>query len=178
MMRAEIILFDGFADLDAFVPSEILRRATAAGADVSVDYVTVDGASSALSTFDLTVATPHTLGAPSPQPSPRRTRAARSLPPSARARCWRARRASCVDDTPPPTAAPSPTCARRAPRSSPRVWWTMATSSRQAASPLASSLRSGWSSVSSAPRWRWRSRANWNMSAGEPSGDGNSSAGG
>ncbi len=63
MMRAEIILFDGFADLDAFVPSEILRRAAAAGADLSVDYVTVDGAATVLSTYNLTAATV-TLGVP------------------------------------------------------------------------------------------------------------------
>lgn len=62
-MRAEIILFDGFDDLDAFGPNEVLRRVIAAGGDLSLDFVTVDGATSVLSVYGLTVAT-RPIGAP------------------------------------------------------------------------------------------------------------------
>lgn len=62
-MRAEIILFDGFDDLDAFGPNEVLRRVIAAGGDLSLDFVTVDGATSVQSVYGLTVAT-RPIGAP------------------------------------------------------------------------------------------------------------------
>lgn len=63
-MRAEIILYDGFDDLDAFAPHETLQRAARAGADLSVAFVTVEGAASVTSAYGVTVATPHTLGQP------------------------------------------------------------------------------------------------------------------
>lgn len=63
-MRAEIILYDGFDDLDAFAPYEVLRRAVVGGANLSVDYVTVEGAASVTSAYGVTLATPHALGQP------------------------------------------------------------------------------------------------------------------
>lgn len=63
-MRAEIILFDGFDDLDAFAPNEVLRRAAMAGADLMVDYVTAGGAPEVTSAYGVTVRTPRTLGEP------------------------------------------------------------------------------------------------------------------
>ncbi|HET9111408.1 MAG TPA: DJ-1/PfpI family protein [Ktedonobacterales bacterium] len=63
-MRAEIILYDGFDDLDAFAPYEVLRRAVAMGADLTVDYVTVDGAESVTSAYGVTLRTPARLGQP------------------------------------------------------------------------------------------------------------------
>jgi putative intracellular protease/amidase len=35
-MRIEIVLFDGFDELDALAPLEVLRRAVKAGADMQV----------------------------------------------------------------------------------------------------------------------------------------------
>ena len=63
-MRVEIILYDGFDDLDAFAPYEVLRRAAASGADLTVDYVTVDGAESVTSAYGVTLRTPARLGQP------------------------------------------------------------------------------------------------------------------
>ncbi|HZC07905.1 MAG TPA: DJ-1/PfpI family protein [Ktedonobacterales bacterium] len=64
-MRAEIILYDGFDDLDAFAPNEVLRRAVAAGADLAVDYVTaVDGSETVTSAYGVTLRTPLRLGQP------------------------------------------------------------------------------------------------------------------
>jgi transcriptional regulator GlxA family with amidase domain len=63
-MRAEIILYDGFDDLDAFAPHEVLRRAAAVVADFSVDLVTVDGAESITSAYSVTLRTPQRLGQP------------------------------------------------------------------------------------------------------------------
>lgn len=63
-MRAEIILYDGFDDLDAFAPYEVLRRAAMAGADLSVDYVTLDGSASVTSAYGVTLAPPRALGQP------------------------------------------------------------------------------------------------------------------
>ena len=63
-MRAEIILYDGFDDLDAFAPYEVLRRAAAAGADLAVDYVTVDGSESVTSAYGVALQTPTRLGQP------------------------------------------------------------------------------------------------------------------
>jgi transcriptional regulator GlxA family with amidase domain len=63
-MRAEIILYDGFDDLDAFAPNEVLRRAAAAGADLTVDYVTVDGAAVVTSAYGVALQTPTRLGQP------------------------------------------------------------------------------------------------------------------
>jgi transcriptional regulator GlxA family with amidase domain len=63
-MRAEIILFDGFDDLDAIAPNEVLQRAAALGADLSVDFVTVNGAAEARSAYGVTLRTPRALGQP------------------------------------------------------------------------------------------------------------------
>lgn len=63
-MRAEIILYDGFDDLDACAPHEILQRAAAATADFSVDFVTVDGAQSVTSAYGVALGTPQRLGQP------------------------------------------------------------------------------------------------------------------
>jgi len=43
-MRVAIILFDGFDELDAIGPFEILRAAAAAGADLQVELLTLEGA--------------------------------------------------------------------------------------------------------------------------------------
>src|SRR6185437_4211153 len=63
-MRAEIILYDGFDDLDAFAPNEVLRRAAAAGADLKVDYVAVDGAAVVTSAYGAALQAPARLGRP------------------------------------------------------------------------------------------------------------------
>jgi transcriptional regulator GlxA family with amidase domain len=63
-MRAEIILFDGFDDLDALAPNEVLRRAMHGGADLTMDFVTADGAPEITSTYGITVRTPLPLGEP------------------------------------------------------------------------------------------------------------------
>ena len=63
-MRAEIIIFDGFDDMDALAPNEVLRRAAALGADLTVDFVTVDSAAEVTSAYGVSMRTPLTLGAP------------------------------------------------------------------------------------------------------------------
>jgi transcriptional regulator GlxA family with amidase domain len=63
-MRAEIIIFDGFDDMDGLAPNEVLRRAVALGADLSVDFVTVDGAAEVTSAYGVTLRTPQALGQP------------------------------------------------------------------------------------------------------------------
>ncbi len=63
-MRVEIILYDGFDDLDAFAPNEVLRRAAAAGADLTVDFVTVDGAAQVTSAYGVTLRASARLGQP------------------------------------------------------------------------------------------------------------------
>lgn len=42
-MNIQIILFDGFDELDAIAPFEVLRHAAALGADLHVNLVTLDG---------------------------------------------------------------------------------------------------------------------------------------
>jgi len=42
MMQVQIILFDGFDELDAIAPFEVLRNATEMGADVQVELVALD----------------------------------------------------------------------------------------------------------------------------------------
>lgn len=42
-MRVQIVLFNGFDELDAIAPFEILQNAAAAGADIQVELATVDG---------------------------------------------------------------------------------------------------------------------------------------
>ena len=44
MMQVQIIIFNGFDELDAIVPFEVLRSATAIGADVQVRLVALDDA--------------------------------------------------------------------------------------------------------------------------------------
>src|SRR5690348_6313999 len=63
-VRAEIILYDGFDDLDAFAPHEVLRRAAAARDDFSVELVTADGAESVTSAYGVALRTPTRLGQP------------------------------------------------------------------------------------------------------------------
>jgi transcriptional regulator GlxA family with amidase domain len=43
-MKAQIILFNGFDELDAVAPFEVLQSAASAGADIQVQFVTLDGA--------------------------------------------------------------------------------------------------------------------------------------
>lgn len=63
-MRAEIILFDGFDDMDALAPHEVLRRAARARSDFSVDLATLDGAAQITTAYGVTLDTPHALGQP------------------------------------------------------------------------------------------------------------------
>ena len=44
-MRVQIVVFDGFDELDAIAPFEVLKTAAEVGADVRVELVTLDGAS-------------------------------------------------------------------------------------------------------------------------------------
>lgn len=43
-MRFQIVIFEGFDELDAIAPFEVLQNARAAGADLQVEIVTLDGA--------------------------------------------------------------------------------------------------------------------------------------
>jgi len=43
-VKAQIIVFNGFDELDTIAPFEVLRNAAAAGADIGVEFVTLDGA--------------------------------------------------------------------------------------------------------------------------------------
>ena len=63
-MRAEIILFDGFDDMDALAPNEVLRRVAGLGGDLRVDFVTVDSAPEITSAYGVVMRTPLTLGRP------------------------------------------------------------------------------------------------------------------
>lgn len=42
MVKVQIIIFDGFDELDAIAPFEVLRSATEIGADVQAEFVTLD----------------------------------------------------------------------------------------------------------------------------------------
>src|SRR5512146_2648356 len=77
-MRAEIILYDGFDDLDALAPHEVLRRAAAVRDDFSVELVTVDGAETVTSAYGVTLRTPKRLGQPDLLLGPRGAWAARA----------------------------------------------------------------------------------------------------
>lgn len=57
----EIVVFEGFDELDALGPYEVLENAVAAGADATVDLVTVDGATQVTGSHDLTIAVQGTL---------------------------------------------------------------------------------------------------------------------
>lgn len=61
-MRAAIVIYDGFDDMDALAPNEVLRRAAALGADLTVDMLAIDGAPQVSSAYGLTIQTPVTLG--------------------------------------------------------------------------------------------------------------------
>ncbi|HEX9035463.1 MAG TPA: DJ-1/PfpI family protein [Ktedonobacterales bacterium] len=63
-MRAEIILFEGFDDLDALAPYEVLRRAATQGADLTVELVTVDGAAEARTAYGVALRSLGMLGTP------------------------------------------------------------------------------------------------------------------
>lgn len=42
-MKMQIVIFNGFDELDAIAPFEVLQNAAAAGADVQVELITLDG---------------------------------------------------------------------------------------------------------------------------------------
>jgi transcriptional regulator GlxA family with amidase domain len=52
----EVVVFDGFDELDAIGPYEVLENAATAGADAAVDLVTVDDATTVTGSHGLTVA--------------------------------------------------------------------------------------------------------------------------
>lgn len=55
MITVQIIIFDGFDELDAIAPFEVLRTATAIGADVQAELVTVDSAKEIVASHGLRV---------------------------------------------------------------------------------------------------------------------------
>lgn len=57
----EVVAFDGFDELDALGPYEVLENAAMAGADAAVDLVTLDGATSVTGSHGVTVASQGTL---------------------------------------------------------------------------------------------------------------------
>ncbi|ADB62468.1 ThiJ/PfpI domain protein [Haloterrigena turkmenica DSM 5511] len=61
---AEIVLFDGFDELDAIGPYEVLENAAQAGADLEVDLVTLDETDLVTASHDLRVEPQGTLGQP------------------------------------------------------------------------------------------------------------------
>ncbi|HUY77871.1 MAG TPA: DJ-1/PfpI family protein [Ktedonobacterales bacterium] len=54
-MKLQIVVFDGFDELDAIAPFEALRRAEEAGADLHAELVTQDGADEATAFYGLRV---------------------------------------------------------------------------------------------------------------------------
>ena len=55
-MRIAVVVFDGFDELDAIGPLEVLRNAAAMGdADLSVDLVALDGAAEVTGSHGLVV---------------------------------------------------------------------------------------------------------------------------
>ncbi len=54
-MKAQIIIFDGFDELDAIAPFEVLQNAAAAGANIQVKLVTVSGAEEVVAAHGLCV---------------------------------------------------------------------------------------------------------------------------
>jgi transcriptional regulator GlxA family with amidase domain len=56
-MRIAVVVFDGFDELDAIGPLEVLRNAAAGGADLKVDLVSLDGAAEVTGSHGLRVRT-------------------------------------------------------------------------------------------------------------------------
>ncbi len=54
-MKVQIVVFDGFDELDAIAPFEVLKTAAEAGADVRVELVTLNGASEVVASQGLRV---------------------------------------------------------------------------------------------------------------------------
>jgi transcriptional regulator GlxA family with amidase domain len=54
-MRIAIVVFEGFDELDAIGPLEVLRQAAVAGADLEVELVTLDGAAEVTGSHGLRV---------------------------------------------------------------------------------------------------------------------------
>ncbi len=55
MVKVQIILFDGFDELDAIAPFEVLKSATAIGADLQVELVTLDSSTEIVAAHGLRV---------------------------------------------------------------------------------------------------------------------------
>ena len=55
MVKVQIIIFDGFDELDAIAPLEVLRSATKIGADVQTELVTLDGSKEVVAAHGLRV---------------------------------------------------------------------------------------------------------------------------
>jgi transcriptional regulator GlxA family with amidase domain len=62
-MQIDILLFDGFDDLDALGPNELLRHAARAGAPFDVALTTLDGAERVLTGIGTTLVPERALGA-------------------------------------------------------------------------------------------------------------------
>lgn len=54
-MQARIIIFDGFDELDAIAPLEVLQTAAAAGDDIETEMVTIDGVEEVIAAHGLRV---------------------------------------------------------------------------------------------------------------------------
>ena len=54
-MRIAVVVFEGFDELDAIGPLEVLRNAAAGGADLEVALVTLDGAAEVTGSHGLVV---------------------------------------------------------------------------------------------------------------------------
>lgn len=63
-MRIEIVVFDGFADLDAFAPAQVLNLAAAEGAPFDVELVGVRGAGLVRSAWNTHIYVESGLGGP------------------------------------------------------------------------------------------------------------------
>lgn len=63
-MKTEIVVFDGFDELDALAPFEVLRRAAAGGADLEAKLVTLDGTGEVTAQHGLRVGVEGKLGEP------------------------------------------------------------------------------------------------------------------
>lgn len=54
-MKIQIVVYDGFDELDAIAPFEVLRSAATAGADVQVELVTLEGATEITAAYGLRI---------------------------------------------------------------------------------------------------------------------------